>query len=95
MPGNLICIPIRLMNENPAVYLRRLRMTRQIMFSYRLFISQMSTICFLELSFYVLDAEHHLGETGHWPGGVVDALSTNFSLVAMIPFPVPYGTCLK
>lgn len=49
-------------------------MTRQIMFSYRLFISQMSTICFLELSFYVLDAEHHLGETGHWPGGVVPGL---------------------
>lgn len=45
-------------------------MTRQIMFSYRLFISQMSTICFLELSFYVLDAEHHLDETG----GVVPGL---------------------
>lgn len=29
------------------------------------FISQMSTVCFPELSFYVLDTEHCLGQTGH------------------------------
>lgn len=60
-----MCIPMRLMSENPAIYLKRLRMTRQIMFSYRSFISQMSTVCFLELSFYVSDTERCLGQTGH------------------------------
>lgn len=72
--GYFICIPVRFMCENPAIYLERLRMTRQIMFSYRLFISQMSTLCFLELSFYVSDTELCLGQTGHWSGRVVPGL---------------------
>lgn len=63
VPGNFICIPVRLMSENPAIHLKRCRMTRQIMFSYKPFISQMSTVCFLELFFYVSDTKHCLGQT--------------------------------
>lgn len=72
--GYFICIPVRLMCENSAIYLERLRLTRQIMFSYRPFISQMSTVCFLELSFYVLDTELCLRQTGQWSGWVISGL---------------------
>jgi len=74
VPGNFICIPGRLMSENPAIYLKRLRMTRQIMFSCRPFISRVSTVCFLELSFYVVDTECCLGCAGHWSDRVVSGL---------------------
>lgn len=73
--GSFICSPIRLMSENPAIYLKRLRMTRQLMLSYRPFTSQMSTICFLKLSFGVSDTEDCLRETGHQAGRMVLGLS--------------------
>lgn len=63
VPGNFICIPVILMSENPAIRLKRFRMTRQIIFSYKPFTSQMSTACFLELFSYVSDTEHCLGQT--------------------------------
>lgn len=36
--GNFICISLRLMSENPAIYFKRLRMTGQIMFLYCSFV---------------------------------------------------------
>lgn len=74
VPGNFMCIPVRLMSEDPAMYLKRLRTTRQIMFSYRPFISQVSRVCFLECSFHVSDTEHCLGQAGHWSDRVVSGL---------------------
>lgn len=53
------------MSENPAIYLKRLRMTGQIMFSYRPFVSQMFTVCFLEFSLYVFDMGHCLWQMEH------------------------------
>ena len=89
------------MSENPAIYLKRLRMTRQIMFSYRPFISQMSTVCFLELSFLCIGYRALSG--ADWAsvrsGGFgFAATSTNFCLAAVFPFTVPFQLawhCIK
>lgn len=72
--GNFVCIPVRLMSENPAIYFKRLRMTGQIMFSYHPFVSQMSTVCFLEFFLYVFDMEHCLWQMGHQSDQAISGL---------------------
>lgn len=66
--GNFKCTPIRTMSDSPPIYIKILRVTKQIMFSYRPFISQMS---FFGLSFYISDTEHHLRQTEHRSDWVV------------------------
>lgn len=63
------------MSENPAIYLKSFRMTKHFMLSCRTFTSQMSTICFLKLSFDVSDTELCLREPGHQAGRMVLGLS--------------------
>lgn len=72
--GNFICIPVRLISENPAIYFKRLSMAGQIMFSYHPFVSQMFTVCFLEFSLYVFDIKHSLWQVGHRSDWVISGL---------------------
>lgn len=63
--GNFICIPVRLMSENPAMYFKRLRMTRQIVVFTGPLFHRCLQFAFLNFLFYVLDTEHCLGQTEH------------------------------
>lgn len=71
---NFMCIPLRLMGKNPAIYFKRLRMTGQIILSYRPFVSQMFTVCFLKFSLYVFDMGHHLWQMEHRPDRDISGL---------------------